>query len=311
MTTQISYNNIYQTNFNKESIPSNFLNLFQNEPLIQNNIISQSYLPLTFMISNLYLNWLNRNTTQNKNTNEKQNHKNTYIIGLTGSVSSGKTTTANIIKTQLEFWNNSLNIFIVSTDSFLFPNKILEKRQILDKKGFPESYDIKKYKNFLSDIKQNKSNITIPVYSHETYDITSNTITVNNPDILIIEGLNTLQTFTEPNYTFTPKSFIDFNIYIEANKQDLLTWYINRFNTLRNAAKNSPLSFYNKFKTLTQEEAELRAQNTWKNINLKNLITYIEPTKEKADLIIIKSSDHKISGLELKTKFSNSFLHKE
>lgn len=217
-----------------------------------------------------------------------------YIIGLAGSVAVGKSTAARILRTLLSRWPNSPRVDLVTTDGFLWPNEVLAERGLMRKKGFPESYDQGRILRFVSDIKAGKPRVSCPVYSHVTYDIVpGEEQVIEQPDILIFEGLNVLQSSRSrsPSRVFV-SDFFDFSIYVDASEDDLRKWYIQRFLTLRDTAFKSPESYFNRYASLTDAEAIAFAESIWSEINAVNLHENIEPTRERADLILCKGSDH-------------------
>jgi len=227
-----------------------------------------------------------------------------YVIGLAGSVSAGKSTTARVLKALLSRWPNTPKVELVTTDGFLLPNAELNAAGIMERKGFPESYDGSALIRFLSDIKAGKHNVEAPVYSHLVYDVVrGEKIVVDRPDILIVEGLNVLL----PNRldeTGRPipfvSDFFDFSIYLDASEADLEKWYVTRFMRLRDTAFRDPRSFFRKYADLTDKEAEDTARSIWNRINLPNLRENILPTRPRADLVLTKGSQHSIEEVALR-----------
>ncbi len=229
-----------------------------------------------------------------------------FIFGIVGSVAVGKSTTARIMQALLQRLPNSPKVDLVTTDGFLLPNKELEKRNIMERKGFPESYDRARFVSFLSDIKSGKKNVSAPIYSHLIYDIVEGEEQIiDRPDILIVEGLNILQPGELPK-TGAPilfaSDFIDFSIYLDADENDLLNWFIERFHRLRKTAFRDKKSFFHSFSKLTKQEAVKLASKYWHEINLKNLRQNILPTRGRADLILTKGSDHLIKHVALRKR---------
>jgi type I pantothenate kinase len=227
-----------------------------------------------------------------------------YIIGMGGSVAVGKSTTARILQRLLARWPNHPKVDLVTTDGFLLPNEILEREGIMNRKGFPESYDLPAMLRFLSAIKAGKRNVTAPVYSHLTYNvIPGKTITVDRPDILIVEGLNVLQTGRPPRggeaIPFV-SDFFDFSIYLDADEKDLRDWYVTRFFSLRDTAFRDPKSYFHRYAALSDEEARATANRIWDTINLVNLRENLLPTRQRADLILRKGADHIIHSVRLR-----------
>lgn len=227
-----------------------------------------------------------------------------FIIGMAGSVSAGKSTTARILKELLGRWPASPKVDLVTTDGFLYPNAVLQAQGLMQRKGFPESYDVGALLRFLSTIKSGERNVRAPVYSHMTYDvIPGEYVTVDRPDILIFEGLNVLQTRDLPrDGKIVPflSDFFDFSIYIDADEELLREWYIARFMRLRETAFRSPESYFHRYSTFSETEALETAIGLWENINLKNLRENILPTRPRADLILRKGADHLVSEVALR-----------
>lgn len=213
-----------------------------------------------------------------------------FIIGVTGSVAVGKSTTSTLLKEQLSQWPDHPNVTVINTDGFLFSAKTLRDKNLMMKKGFPESYDNERMQSFLKAIKKGEGPLDIPVYSHKIYDLTGSVQTVKVPDILIVEGLNILQ---------QPDELFDFIIYIDAPTEMIASWYIDRFKGFRADAKHDPDSFFHQFALIEESAAVARAQSTWKNINEVNLIEHILPLKHRADLIIEKEARHHLARLVL------------
>jgi type I pantothenate kinase len=227
-----------------------------------------------------------------------------YIIGLAGSVSSGKSTTARVLKALLSRWPNTPKVELVTTDGFLYPNAELEKRGLMNKKGFPESYDTPALLRFLGEVKAGKGKVRAPVYSHLVYDVIPDEwAVVDRPDILILEGLNVLEPATLPKggagIPFV-SDFFDFSIYLDADEGDLESWYVERFMRLRDTAFRDPRSFFRRFAELSEEQAVTTARDIWKAINLVNLRDNVLPTRQRADLILRKGPEHEIVEVALR-----------
>lgn len=222
-----------------------------------------------------------------------------YVIGIAGSVAVGKSTFARILQALLARWPEHPKVDLVTTDGFLFPNHVLDDRGIMNRKGFPESYDTKKLLQFLRDLKAGTPVVQAPVYSHVVYDIVSNDhIEVRQPDILILEGLNVLQVGGE--YDEFVSDYFDFSIYVDAEESDIQQWYVERFLTLRETVFKDPDSFFRNYAHLTHEEAVQTAEGIWQNINGKNLVENIAPTRDRASLIVEKGNDHRVNNVFLK-----------
>lgn len=224
-----------------------------------------------------------------------------YVIGIAGSVAVGKSTTARVLQALLARWPNHPKVDLITTDGFLHPNAVLDERGIMERKGFPESYDRRRLLQFMSDIKSGAPEVEAPVYSHLTYDIIDTTITVAQPDIVIVEGLNVLQTgIADGENPLFVSDFFDFSIYVDAEVDDIRRWYVERFFTLRETAFKDPTSFFHRFAALTDQEATDTALGIWASINERNLVKNILPTRERADLILRKGADHAISRVDLR-----------
>ncbi len=266
--------------------------------------VTDIYLPL----SRLLKFYVDANTSRQAALNKFLNngtHKIPYIIGIAGSVSAGKSTTARILQRLLSRWTEHKKVELITTDGFLYPNKILKEKGIMNRKGFPESYDIGKLLNFVSGIKSGEDRVVAPVYSHLIYDIVPDKEQIiESPDILIIEGLNVLQSSLD--YPDTPTNrvfvsdFVDFSIYVDASEALLEYWYIKRFFKLRQSAFSNPDSYFKEYSNLTNKEAIRTAHSIWVTINKKNLIENILPTRERASLIVTKGANHAIDYVRLR-----------
>ena len=227
-----------------------------------------------------------------------------YIIGVAGSVAVGKSTTARVLQALLARWPNVPKVDLLTTDGFLFPNAVLEREGLMEKKGFPESYDLPGLLHFLSDIKAGRRPVRAPVYSHLVYDVIPNQwIEIDRPDILIVEGLNVLQTGHLPRdgkaIPFV-SDFFDFSVYLDADEDVLLSWYVKRFLTLRGTAFADPKSYFHRYAKLSDAEAIATATSIWNRINLVNLHENILPTRPRADLILRKSESHQVEEVALR-----------
>ena len=227
-----------------------------------------------------------------------------YLIGVAGSVAVGKSTTARVMKALLSRWPNTPKVELVTTDGFLHPNRVLEANGLMNRKGFPESFDVAALLRFLSDVKAGTRNVKAPVYNHLTYDIVPNEfVTIDRPDILIVEGLNVLL----PNplnrdgkdISFV-SDFFDFSIYLHAEEDILQTWYVERFMRLRETAFRDPRSYFLKYADLTDAAAVTVAKDIWTRINLRNLIDHVRPTRPRASLILTKGASHRIESVQLR-----------
>ena len=230
--------------------------------------------------------------------------KTPFIIGIAGSVAVGKSTTARVLKELLQRWPSSPKVDLVTTDGFLWSNEVLRRENLMDRKGFPESYDVGALLRFLSAIKSGLRNVHAPLYSHLTYDVLAGQfVTIDRPDILIFEGINVLQTRDLPkdgNAVPFVSDFFDFSIYIDAEEELIHKWYIDRFMRLRETAFRDPNSFFHRYASLSKDAAMAIAEGLWANINLKNLHENIQPTRPRADLILKKGADHLIEEVALR-----------
>jgi len=271
--------------------------------------VEEIYLPLSRLL-NLYV-----AATQNLHTATRtflgdQADKVPFIIGIAGSVAVGKSTTSRLLQALLERWPNHPKVDLVTTDGFLFPNSTLEARGLLKRKGFPESYDRKRLVRFISAVKSGEPEASLPLYSHLTYDILPDQLQyVRQPDIMIVEGLNVLQVrdFTAVslpvsglNYSAFVSDFFDFSIYVDADEQHIRDWYVDRFLTLRRTAFRDPLSYFNRYANLPDEEARRTALAIWEEINGANLRENILPTRGRARLILEKGLNHSVSRVHLR-----------
>ncbi len=260
--------------------------------------VTAVYLPLTRLL-NLYV-----SATQNLHKVSAtflgaMAPKVPYVIGIAGSVAVGKSTFARILQALLARWPDHPRVDLITTDGFLFPNDVLQDRGIMNRKGFPESYDTKALLQFLRDLKSGASEVRAPVYSHVVYDIVEgDAISIRQPDILILEGLNVLQVGSESNEFVS--DYFDFSIYIDAEEQDIETWYVERFQALRETVFRDPNSFFQNYAHLTDEEAVETARTIWREINGKNLVENIEPTKSRASLLVQKGHDHRVTDVHLR-----------
>ena len=227
-----------------------------------------------------------------------------YIIGVAGSVASGKSTTSRILRTLLQRWRTSPKVDLVTTDGFLFSNAELDRRGIADRKGFPESYDRAAFIAFLADIKSGKADVRVPVYSHLFYDVVPGQfVEIDRPDILIVEGLNILQPGDLPKNgkpILFASDFLDFSIFIDADETHLRDWFMARFRALRQTAFADPKSFFHRFAQMKEDEAEKFGLWAWEAINLPNLVDNILPTRGRADLVLRKGATHAIEEVQLR-----------
>ncbi|MDR1783733.1 MAG: type I pantothenate kinase [Dysgonamonadaceae bacterium] len=274
-----------------------------NEELSMNDV-RDIYLPLSRLLNNYVNSTLVRQKIMMDFLNQEI-QKIPFIIGVAGSVSVGKSTSSRVLQALLSRWKENFRVALVTTDGFLYPNAVLEEKGMMSKKGFPESYDIFRLLKFLSDIKSGKQNVTAPKYSHLIYDIVPDEELVISPqpDILILEGLNVLQ--SRADYpTAKPRVFVsdylDFSIYVDAEEPMLEEWFINRFMKFRETAFNDPEAFFYKTTLLSESEARRMAVSFWREINSKNLHQNILPTRDRANLILHKGANHFIDFVRLR-----------
>ncbi len=227
-----------------------------------------------------------------------------YIIGIAGSVAVGKSTVARLLRALLARWPSHPKVELVTTDGFLLPNQVLERRKLMHRKGFPESYDVKGLLAFLDAIKSGQRLVRAPIYSHLAYDILPDRQQeIRRPDILILEGLNVLQT-GRPDPALSGPGFVsdyfDFSLYIDAEEGHIEKWFVDRFLTFRTTAFRDPASYFHRYAALSKREAIRVARQVWREINGVNLRENILPTRTRADLILTKGPDHRIESVQLR-----------
>ncbi|HEV2160100.1 type I pantothenate kinase [Bradyrhizobium sp.] len=265
--------------------------------------VEDIYLPLSRLLS-IYVDAMQRLYYSERQFLNIRDRKMPYIIGVAGSVAVGKSTTARVLQALLARWSPRPKVELITTDGFLYPNAVLDRQGIMQKKGFPESYDLPLLLSFLSDIKSGRRNVRAPVYSHLTYDIVPNQwAEIDQPDILIVEGVNVLQTGKLPRdgkAVPVVSDFFDFSVYIDADEAALRRWYIKRFLALRDTAFTNPKSYFNRYALLSDEEATATAIAIWERTNLANLEDNILPTRPRATLILKKGADHVVESVALR-----------
>jgi type I pantothenate kinase len=224
-----------------------------------------------------------------------------FVIGVAGSVAVGKSTTARILAELMRRWPHTPRVALVTTDGFLLPNAELERRKLMQRKGFPESYDRRALLRFVAQVKSGQASVEVPQYSHLTYDVLPDRRQIAKPDVLIVEGLNVLQPPRRKEAGAGAVSdFFDFSIYVDADPEDIRDWYVSRFLRLRETAFADPQSYFHRYASLTDDEAVDRARSIWGEINEPNLRYNIEPTRERARLVLRKGSDHQVESIRLR-----------
>jgi type I pantothenate kinase len=262
--------------------------------------VEEVYLPVSHLLS-LYATQAQELHRTTSNFLGQNSRRTPFIIGIAGSVAVGKSTVARLLKELMSRWPGTPKVELVTTDGFLYPNAELNRRGIMDRKGFPESYDRKRLLKFVSDIKSGQSNVKAPVYSHLSYDIVEGEYAeVTTPDVLILEGLNVLQP-PSIGQELALSDYFDFTIYIDAETQSIEKWYLSRFMQLWTSAFTNPKSYFHPLtKELNEGQAIDRAQGFWQNINLPNLRENIEPTRSRATLVMQKGDGHRVQQVLLR-----------
>ncbi|ALB29852.1 type I pantothenate kinase [Companilactobacillus heilongjiangensis] len=256
------------------------------------------YAPIRHLL-HIYLKNYRKLTKLKNELVNRSTRKIPFIIGVSGSVAVGKSTTARLLKIMLERAYPQYKVSQMTTDGFLYPSKILKERNLMDKKGFPETYDMEKLLKFLGEVKTKGGKIKYPLYSHNIYDIIPDRYEeTDNPDILIVEGINVLQ--LPHNEQIYVSDFFDFSIYIDAEVEDIEEWFLKRFEKLLDLARNDPNSYYYQFTQIPEKSAMDMAKQVWETINYPNLRDYIKPTMNRANLILHKSEDHQIDKIYLR-----------
>lgn len=264
--------------------------------------VVEVYLPLTRLLHHHFINTGELYDFTNSFLNLGV-ERTPFVIGIAGSVAVGKSTTARLLKELLSNWPDHPNVSLVTTDGFLLPNAELIRRGILQRKGFPESYDRRALQRFVMDVKSGKP-AAAPVYSHLIYDIVPDEqVVVDRPDILIVEGLNVLQparTRADGTTSLALSDFFDFSVYVDADSRDIRRWYLERFMSLRETAFRDPRSYFVRYSELTEDEAQKTASHIWDTINGPNLAMNILPTRERATVILRKGPDHDVKWVRIR-----------
>jgi type I pantothenate kinase len=260
------------------------------------DMVEETFLPLSRLL-NLYVQGSQLLASVTDTFLGTQPQPRPFVIGVAGSVAVGKSTIARVLEALLARWPHHPKVDLVTTDGFLHPNAVLEERGLMDKKGFPESYDRGALLDFVARVAAGEEHLEIPVYSHIRYDITDEVRVIDRPDILIVEGLNVLQAGGGGAFV---SDYFDFSIFVDADIEDIEDWYVDRFLTLKETAFTQPDAYFRRYADLTTEEAIEEAKDIWKRINEVNLRENILPTRARASLILEKGSDHSVRRVRLR-----------
>ena len=261
--------------------------------------VTEVYLPLSRLL-NLYVTEAQKLHDVTSTFLGERAKRTPFIIGVAGSVAVGKSTVSRLLKEMLSRWETTPKVALITTDGFLYPNAELEKRGIMHRKGFPESYDRLALLKFVADIKSGAEKVSAPVYSHLSYDIVpEQQVTIESPDVVIIEGLNVLQSPGQ-DQDVALSDYFDFKIYVDADVENVTEWFINRFKQLREGAFTNPKSYFHKYAEMDLAKALERAHEIWRTINLPNLLENIQPTKSRATLVLRKGEQHAVESVLLR-----------
>ena len=267
--------------------------------LLDTREVSEVYLPLSRLLS-LYAKGTREIHDSTTEFLGQKSRSTPFVIGVAGSVAVGKSTTARLLRELLARWDDTPRVELVTTDGFLLPNAELERRGIMDRKGFPESYDRRALLRFVTQVKSGASEVRAPFYSHLHYDIVTDAeIVVRRPDVLIVEGLNVLQP-ASAGHRLAVSDLFDFTVYVDARTSDIARWYQERFLSLQRGAFANPRSYFHRYASLTEAEAREKATDIWKRINEPNLLQNVLPTRARASLVLRKDSNHAVSSVLLR-----------
>lgn len=265
--------------------------------------VDTTYRPLSRLLT-LYVEASQQLRTATSTFLGEWTHATPFVIGVAGSVAVGKSTAARVLREMLRRWPQTPRVELVTTDGFLYPNAELERRGLLERKGFPESYDRRALLRFLEQVKGGVAEVRAPRYSHLTYDIVPDReIVVRNPDVLIVEGLNVLapaRVSADGEASLAVSDFFDFSMYIDADPADIRSWYVDRFLDLRSTAFSDPRSYFHRYASLTDAQARERALEIWRSINEPNLVENVVPTRGRATLVLTKDAEHRLSRVRLR-----------
>lgn len=261
--------------------------------------VTEVYLPVSRLL-NMYATGVQQLQETTSEFLKEQHERTPFVIGIAGSVAVGKSTIARLLRELLSRWESTPRVELVTTDGFLYPNAELTRRGLMDRKGFPESYDQRNLLRFVTAVKSGMAEVRAPFYSHLAYDIMPDAeVIVRQPDILIIEGLNVLQPATGSSQLSVSDLF-DFSIYVDAKEETIQEWYVNRFMKLKEGAFADPDSYFHRYAKLSDEEAKETALDIWGRINHPNLVENVLPTRARAQLVLRKEADHKVRNIQLR-----------